>query len=220
MKFFTAFLFLFSYSLYSQVDKGNSIAIPATKKPNTATSTSIPPSTSIAPNIDFSTFNKPKSDKFKIGESEGVNFGGKTETFADPAEEYTKNMNKTSGKDSPEFAKKENIHYGTFTITSDFITVRYRDYGNVDGDMVKVVLNGKTEYASITLYGDYSEVALPMNMGLNILEIYALNEGLYSPNTAQFQIYEKKRQLISAEWNLLTGFKAHFVINRVEPQTK
>lgn len=218
MKFYAVFLFLFSYSLYSQVDKGTSIAIPATKKPNTATSTSIPPSTSIAPNIDFSTFSKPKSDKFKIGETEGINFGGKTETFANPAEEYTKNMNKKMDSDSPELAKKENIHYGTFTITSDFIIIRYRDYGNVDGDMVKVVLNGKTIYASLTLYGEYSEIRLPINMGLNILEIFALNEGLYSPNTAQFGLYEGKRQMISAEWNLLTGFKAHFVINRVEPK--
>lgn len=216
MKFYAVFLFLFSYSLYSQVDKGTSIAIPATKKPNSATSTSIPPSTSIAPNIDFSTFSKPKSDKFKLGESEGVNFGGKTETFANPAEEYTKNMNKKSGKDSPEFAKKENIHYGTFTITSDFIILRYRDFGNVDGDMVKVVLNDQTIYASLTLYGDYSEIRIPMKMGLNILEIYALNEGLYSPNTAQFAVSEAKRHMIAAEWNLLTGFKAQFVINRVE----
>lgn len=216
MKFYAVFLFLISYSLYSQVDKGTSIAIPATKKPNTATSTSIPPSTSIAPNIDFSTFSKPKSDKFKIGESEGVNFGGKTETFADPAEEYTKNMNKKSGKDNPEFAKKEDIHYGQFTITSDNIVMMYRDYGNVDGDMVKVVLNDVTIYSSITLYGELNQVSIPMNMGINKLEIFALNEGLYTPNTAQFNLLEGKKLMISAEWNLLTGFKAMFIINRVK----
>ncbi|MNE77364.1 hypothetical protein D3C80_1736740 [compost metagenome] len=82
--------------------------------------------------------------------------------------------------------------------------------------MVKVVLNDQTIYASLTLYGDYSEIRIPMKMGLNILEIYALNEGLYSPNTAQFAVSEAKRHMIAAEWNLLTGFKAQFVINRVE----
>jgi len=215
MKFLTAFLLLISATIQAQVDKGNSIAIPATKN-NTTKSTSIPASNTNAPDIDFSQFNKPKSDKFDVTGSKGVDFTAPAEEFKNPGDVTLKKLNKTMGKDSPEFAKKENIHFGTFTISQEIVTIRYLDYGNVDGDMVKVVLNDKTIYPSLTLYGEYNEVRVSMEMGINKLEIYALNEGLYSPNTAKFQLYESKRQMISGEWELLTGFKAIFIVNRIK----
>ena len=217
MKFLIALFFLIAVTGYGQVDKGNSIAIPATRN-NTNRSTSFPSTPTSTPSIDFSQFNKPKSDKYDITGAKGVDMTAPSETFANPAADVEKRLNQKMGNDSPELAKKENIHYGTFTITNDFIIVRYMDFGNVDGDMVKIVLNGKTIYPSLTLYGEYDEVRIPMNMGLNNLEIFALNEGLYSPNTAKFNLYELKRLMISGEWNLLTGFKAIFIVNRVSPK--
>jgi len=217
MKFLTALLFLVTLTAQAQVDKGNSIAIPATRS-NTAKSTAFPSTSTNTPNIDFSQFNKPKSDKYDITKPQGVDVTAPSETFANPAADVEKKLNQKMGNDSPELAKKENIHYGTFTITNDFIVVKYLDYGNVDGDRVKIVLNGKTLYPSLTLYGEYQEVRIPMNMGLNNLEIYALNEGLYSPNTAKFTLFELNRLMISGEWNLLTGFKAIFIVNRISPK--
>lgn len=215
MKFLTAFLFLITATIQAQVDKGNSIAIPATKN-NTTKSTAFPSSKSDFPAIDFSQFNKPKSDKFDITGAKKPDFTTPAEEFKNPGDVTLKKLTKTMGKDSPEFAKKENIHFGTFTINQEMVTIRYLDYGNVDGDMVKVVLNDKTIYSSITLYGEFKEVRIPMIIGLNKLEIFALNEGLYSPNTAKFQLYESQRQMISGEWELLTGFKAIFIINRIK----
>lgn len=210
------FLLLFvSFTANSQIDYNKSISIPALDAPK---NTPVPTKETDLDNIYIPAFGEKKntSDKWRIDEPEGVTFGKQGEKFTDSKEEHNKKLNKKAPQDSPEFAKKENIHYGTFTIHESYIILRYLDYGNVDGDKVKIVLNDKTVYESITLYGEYNEVSLPMEMGINKLEIYALNEGLYSPNTAKFQVYELKRQMISGEWALLTGFKAIFIINRIK----
>lgn len=212
MKFFTIFILLFSYSLYSQIDKGNSIAIPATTSRNTTKSNLIPPSTSIAPNIDFSTFSKPKSDKFKIGESEGVNFGGKRETFADPAEEYNKKMNKKYGKE-PDNVIKGNQFFGEFRNSGEFVNVIYRDHEYPDGDMIKVSVNDVVVVPSITLESDFKGLSITLKPGFNKIDFEALNQGFSGPNTAEFHVYDDKKNLISADkWNLATGFKATIIV--------
>jgi len=213
MKFLSFAVFFFSFSAYSQVDKGTSIAIPATK--NDTRSISIPSSSSNndpAPNIDFSTFSKPKSDKFKIGESDGVNFGAKSESFANPAEGKDKQMNKAYGKE-PQFAPKGNQFFGEFKNNGDYVNLRFRDFGLEDGDLIKISVNDKIIVPSMKLTNSYKVLDLPLQKGFNKIDFEALNQGYSGPNTAEFHVFDDKGKLIAYnQWNLATGFKATVII--------
>lgn len=213
MKFLQILFFLISFSAFSQVDKGSSIAIPATK--NDTRSISIPSSagTNIpAPDIDFSTFSKPKSDKFKIGESQGINFGAKTETFGNPAEGKDKEMNKKYGKE-PQFAPKGNQFFGDFKNNGDYVNLRFRDFGLEDGDLIKISVNDKVVVASLRLTNDYKVFDLPLEIGFNKIDFEALNQGFSGPNTAEFHVFDDKGKLIAYnQWNLATGYKATVII--------
>ena len=213
MKFLSFFVFLISFCSFSQVDMGNSIAIPATK--NDTKSIAIPSSTGTnnpAPNIDFSTFSKPKSDKFKIGESAGVNFGAKTETFGNPAEGKEKQMNKQYGKE-PQMAPRGNQYFGDFKNDGDFVNLRFRDFGLEDGDLIKISVNDVVVVGSLRLTNDYKILDLPLKIGFNKIDFEALNQGFSGPNTAEFHVFDDKGKLIAYnQWNLATGFKATVII--------
>ena len=61
--------------------------------------------------------------------------------------------------------------------------------------------------------GNYQTFQLDLIKGFNKIDFEALNQGLYGPNTAQFQVYDDKSELISSnQWNLATGFKATIII--------
>jgi len=217
MKFLPLLVFLFSFSAFSQVDMGNSIAIPATK--NDTRSISIPSSSSTnnpTPNIDFSTFSKPKSDKFKIGESPGVNFGAKTESFGNPAEGMDKKMNKTYGKE-PQMAPKGNQFFGDFKNNGEYVNLRFRDFGLEDGDLIKISVNDKVIVPSMKLTNSYKVLDLPLQKGFNKIDFEALNQGYSGPNTAEFHVFDDKGKLIAYnQWNLATGFKATVIIIKEE----
>lgn len=216
MKFLSFLLFLISFNTFSQVDKGTSIAIPATK--NDTRSISIPSTsgTNSSPNIDFSTFSKPKSDKFKIGESEGVNFGAKKEAFGNPAEGKDKEMNKKYGKE-PQFAPKGNQYFGDFKNNGDYVNLKFRDFGLEDGDLIKISVNDVVVVASLRLTNDYKILDLPLKIGFNKIDFEALNQGFSGPNTAEFHVFDDKGKLIASnQWNLATGFKATVIIIKEE----
>ena len=49
----------------------------------------------------------------------------------------------------------------------------------------------------------------------SILFSLALNQGESGPNTAEFQVYDDKGNLVSSkQWNLLTGVKATIVVTK------
>ena len=49
------------------------------------------------------------------------------------------------------------------------------------------------------------------------VDFEAINQGESGPNTAEFQVYDDKGQLISAnQWNLATGFKASIILIKNE----
>ena len=217
MKFLYFFILLISCSAFSQVDKGTSIAIPATK--NDTRSIPIPSTSgtnSSAPNIDFSTFSKPKSDKFKIGESDGINFGAKRETFANPAEGKDKEMNKKYEKE-PQYAPRGNQYFGDFKNNGDYVNLRFRDFGLEDGDMIKISVNDEVVVASLRLTNDYKVLDLPLKIGFNKIDFEALNQGFSGPNTAEFHVFDDKGKLIAYnQWNLATGYKATVIIIKEE----
>ena len=139
------------------------------------------------------------------------------EQFASPAKEYTDKMNKqiTDGK-IYDYYKKDYL-LATYKCSTTIAKFALKDFGEPDGDVVRIWLNDEIVINAITLENGYREIQLNLRNGQNLLVIEALNEGMVSPNTAQFSIFNDKGEIIGNNLSgLLTNVKATIIINKVE----
>lgn len=139
------------------------------------------------------------------------------EQFASPAKEYTDKMNKqiTDGKIYDYY--KKDYQLATYTCSTKIAKFVLKDYGDPDGDVVRIRLNGEVVIDAMTLESGYREIKLNLRDGQNLLVIEALNEGTVSPNTAQFSVFNDKGQIIGNNLSgLLTNVKATIIINKVD----
>ena len=108
---------------------------------------------------------------------------------------------------SEEYGRDQDL--GEYTTGSAFVKVMYRDHEYVDGDQIRIYVNGDVVQSRVHLNSGFSGIAISLDEGMNVIEFEALNQGESGPNTAELHVYNDEGQIISAkEWNLLTGYKA------------
>ena len=104
-------------------------------------------------------------------------------------------------------------HLGDFTTNSGSVTIMYRDHEYVDGDRVRIFVNGDIVKSSVYLSGGFNGFTFPLQSGFNRVVFQALNQGSSGPNTAELQIFNEEGGIISHnQWNLTTGRKATVMI--------
>ncbi len=114
-------------------------------------------------------------------------------------------------KASQEYA--EDQYLGDFKTNGNFVEIYCRDYQYVDGDRVRVYVNGKVAHPGILLQASFTPVLVTLESGFNTVEFEALNQGTSGPNTASFKVIgEDGKMITSSEWNLLTGAKASMIV--------
>lgn len=102
---------------------------------------------------------------------------------------------------------------GSFSTRSESVNIICRDFQYPDGDMVTIYVNDIPVVSNITLKKSYQSFNIPLDKGINTIEILALNQGSSGPNTAGFKIYNDAGMLISSnQWNLATDAKASIII--------
>jgi len=107
------------------------------------------------------------------------------------------------------------MYMGEVKSNGKFVGVVCRDHEYVDGDRVKIYINGKVADPNILLTGTFKGVNVDLQKGFNRIEFEALNEGSSSPNTAQIDVYDDKGQLIySNKWLLSKGSKASLIVTK------
>jgi len=112
---------------------------------------------------------------------------------------------------SKEFGKDQ--YLGEIRTGSSNVTIMYRDHEYVDGDRVRIYVNGDVVKISVYLSAGFNGFTFPLDKGFNRVEFQALNQGTSGPNTAQLVIYDDDGTVLSSnEWNLLTGRKATVTI--------
>ncbi|SFR38737.1 hypothetical protein SAMN04490243_1431 [Robiginitalea myxolifaciens] len=105
------------------------------------------------------------------------------------------------------------MYLGDFKTTAKFVGIVCRDHEFVDGDRVRIYVNGRVAEHNILLTGAYKGINVELDRGFNRLEFEALNQGSTGPNTAQIDVYDEKGQLLySNKWLLSTGSKASLII--------
>lgn len=220
MKFYITFFLLlgFSFSVQSQIDSRNkSFSIPAIEsekkapdvkpllpeKPDKKSTSFGINRAKVAPNLSF-----PKKEFSMFPEEE----------FGNPGELYTKKLNKLQKELLPEghglnSGLKEDAYWGDYKTKSKYIDIGYRDHGRIDGDLLRVMVDGDIIQSNISLVGSFQGFRLNLKEGLNKIEFYAINEGAYIPNTAQYRITDEWNKVISGKiWSLSKGVKVTIII--------
>ena len=104
-------------------------------------------------------------------------------------------------------------YLGDFKTGGKFVEVYCRDHEYVDGDKVRIYVNGEVVQSSISLGASYTPVLIKLKNGFNNIEFEALNQGTSGPNTAELRVLDENGQALTLkEWNLLTGAKASIIV--------
>ena len=200
--------------------KPKKLPIPEVKDPQ-ADKTDMP---SIkTPNVFDNTSITPKS-KLQIGEQKST-FTMSTETeFANPGDRYVAKMEKDLDKALKAEGLKEgrgelvkkNISLGDFKTKSAYFIVKFRDFGAIDGDLVRVSSNDKIIQDQLFLDVNFKQVKIILSDGFNKLDFEALNIGSLGGNTAEIQVFDDKGVLITNDYwnNLAAGFKASIIVTK------
>ncbi|WP_228236295.1 hypothetical protein [Allomuricauda sp. M10] len=104
-------------------------------------------------------------------------------------------------------------YLGDFKTDAKFVGIVCRDHEYVDGDRIKIYLNGEVVEYNLLLTGSFKGINIDLTQGFNRIEFEALNQGSSGPNTAQVVVTNDKGEVIhNNRWNLSTGSKASLII--------
>lgn len=104
---------------------------------------------------------------------------------------------------------------GAFRTKSENINIICYDHGIQDGDKINVILNNKIVLQDYTLKNNAEVFTFPLIKGFNTLEIKAIHEGDYRPNTGGFKVFDDNRKtVISNNWGLAKGARVLALIIR------
>ena len=107
----------------------------------------------------------------------------------------------------------KDFYLGELDTESDYIIIKCRDHEYVDGDRIRLMLNGAIIHSSILLSSDFYTVDVDLVEGYNNIDFIALNEGESSPNTAQLIVLDEfGNQISNKKWLISTGYKAKLVV--------
>ena len=144
--------------------------------------------------------------------------------FANPGDRYVAKMEKDLDKALKAEGLKEgrgelvkkNISLGDFKTKSAYFIVKFRDFGAIDGDLVRVSSNDKIIQDQLFLDVNFKQVKIILSDGFNKLDFEALNIGSLGGNTAEIQVFDDKGVLITNDYwnNLAAGFKASIIVTK------
>lgn len=154
---------------------------------------------------------EPKEKKYDLGKEEKEEFSMVDDRFIEYQSKLKPRMFTKDKEIKSEYGK--DMYLGDVSTKSNSVSIWYRDHEYVDGDRVRVYVNGEMIVANVMLEAEFKGIDFPLVDGFNKIEFEALNQGSSGPNTAQMQIRDETGTVIASyEWNLLTGNKATAIV--------
>jgi hypothetical protein len=214
LKFTLFFTFLFLSSLtFSQVDGSNVNEAGAKKKVvilNNSKEIKKPEAIDLNGENGFKKAFEKEQEKLKKVQSEDLSKKGILTQAKLNEERFLKSFKKINGQ---YIIPKIDQDLGSFRTTSQSVNIICRDYQYPDGDRVTIFVNNIPVIYNITLQESWQKFNIPLEVGINKIEILALNQGTSGPNTAAFKVFNDAGMLISSnEWNLATDARATLII--------
>ncbi|PKG50815.1 hypothetical protein CXF54_10615 [Olleya sp. 1-3] len=229
MKFYISFFILFTLSVasYGQIDgEGVGLVIPAVESEDPKDDPELiiepaPETEEAQPKDNSNTeVNVPKKVVAAEKPKKAFSIYEEDNNFRNPAELYTKQLDRQieSVREREQLLPEDtNQILGEFKTTAKKLNIQYRDFGQVDGDLVRVIINDDIVVLQEMLTNGFKGFNIDFNEGVFKIEFQALNQGLYGPNTAELRIFDENNNIImSNQWNLRTGRKAILVLAKTE----
>lgn len=151
---------------------------------------------------DYSFLNKSNEDNRSMTDKE---------QFIDPSKKYLKKLNKEGSISKDTYLG--DVYLGDVFTVSKNAQILLRDFGQEDGDRVRIFVNDEEVVPNIFLKNQFFALKLPLKEGFNKIVFQALNQGSLYPNTAELRMYDDSGiPLAIHNWNLSTGSKATVIL--------
>ena len=210
--FGTLFLFL-TIQTFSQIDGNNGNESGEKKKVvilNNSKEVKKPEAIDLNGENGFKKAFEKEQEKLKKQQSEDLSKKGILTQAKLNEERFLKSFQKINGQ---YIIPKIDQDLGSFRTSSQSVNIICRDYQYPDGDRGNIFVNDIPVVYNITLQESWQKFNIPLEVGINKVQILALNQGTSGPNTAAFKVFNDAGMLISSnEWNLATGAKATLII--------
>lgn len=186
---------------------GKTINVPKPGTSNTVVTPTPSPEKSL-----FSSLPEPKPSRTIDDKPLNSNFGKATTQFDNPHTEVEQKLNKQSYQ-VWDVEVKRNQFLGEIRTKSKTGRILYRDYDKVDGDVIKIFVNGVETRQQIILDGEFSGFDITFEVGGNMIEFESLSEGYAPPNTAELVVLDENGAVLFQNgWAIANGYKASISI--------
>lgn len=133
---------------------------------------------------------------------------------ANMAKDLSKTMIREGLKEDTSFLDRMDRDLGEFRTKSDFLFISYRDYIQIDGDLINIYINDKLFRSQLYLYSQMSQVKIPLVLGINKVELVVASTGTSGGNTAEIHAGDDAGKGITEEYwnNLALGTKIKLIV--------
>ena len=133
---------------------------------------------------------------------------------ANMTKDLSKTMIREGLKEDTSFLDRKNRDLGEFRTKSDFLFISYRDYIQIDGDLINIYVNDKLFRSQLYLYSQMSQVKIPLVLGINKVELVVASTGTSGGNTAEIHAVDDAGKAITDEYwnNLALGTKIKLLV--------
>jgi hypothetical protein len=125
-----------------------------------------------------------------------------------------KTMIREGLKEDNSFLDRNDRYLGEFKTKSDHLILKYRDYIQIDGDLINIYLNDKLIRSQLYLYSQMDKINIPLTVGINKLELVVASTGTSGGNTAEIHALDDSGKSVTDEYwnNLALGTKIKLIV--------
>lgn len=133
-------------------------------------------------------------------------------------DKMTKDLDKTMVheglKEDDSLLDRVDRYLGDFRTKSEFLVVKYRDYIQIDGDLINVYLNGKLIQNQLYLSYQLQQFKILLAEGINTVEFVVASQGTSGGNTAEIHVIDATGKSVTDEYwnNLALGTKIKLIV--------
>jgi hypothetical protein len=133
-------------------------------------------------------------------------------------DKMTKDLDKTMVreglKEDNSLLDRADRYLGDFRTKSNLLVVTYRDYIQIDGDLINVYLNDQLIQSQLYLNYELGEFRIPLSKGINKVEFVVASQGTSGGNTAEIHVVDDSSKSITDEYwnNLALGTKIKLIV--------
>ncbi len=130
------------------------------------------------------------------------------------SKDLSKTMIREGLKEDNSLLDRKDRDLGEFRTKSEFLLINYRDYIQIDGDLINIYVNDKLIRSELYLYAQMDQIKIPLVLGINKIELVVASTGTSGGNTAEIHALDDAGNVVTDEYwnNLALGTKIKLLV--------